>query len=201
MEHLMKLTDAKKDHYRKLAKQKGYRSRSAYKLTQLNNSYHIFNRGDKVIDFGCAPGGWLQIAGKIVGMRGTVIGIDIKQVEPIENTIILQDDIENQLIVKRILKVLGGKADVVLSDLSPNVSGIWDIDHIRQISLSKSALNLSRDLLKKGGSAVFKVFEENYLNDFKNELKIYFHKIFLNKPDASRQSSSEFYFVCLNFKS
>ncbi|HYY65750.1 MAG TPA: RlmE family RNA methyltransferase [Nitrososphaeraceae archaeon] len=196
----MRLSDARRDHYRKLAKDKGYRSRSAYKLLQLNNSYHIFRQGDKVIDLGSAPGGWLQIAKEKVGTCGRVIGIDIKELEPIDDIIIFRRDIEDQTIVDEIIGILNCKADIVLSDLSPNVSGIWDIDHARQISLTRNAWTLVQKVLKKGGTAIFKVFEGELLNRLKRELSTDFDKVLLTKPDASRQKSSELYIICLSFR-
>jgi 23S rRNA (uridine2552-2'-O)-methyltransferase len=196
----MRLSDARRDHYRKLAKDKGYRSRSAYKLLQLNNSYHIFRQGDKVIDLGCAPGGWLQVAKKEVGSCGRVIGVDIKELEPIEDVIIFRRDIEDQTIVDEIIGILNSKADIVLSDLSPNVSGIWDIDHARQISLTRNAWTLVQKVLKKGGTVIFKVFEGELLNQLKRELGTNFDKVSLAKPDASRHKSSELYIICLSFR-
>ena len=196
----MKLSDARKDHYRKLAKDKGYRSRSAYKLLQLNNSYHIFRQRNKVIDLGCAPGGWLQVAIKEVGSCGKVIGIDLKEVKPLEGAIILHGNIEDHGIIDGVIKILNSKADVVLSDLSPNVSGIWGIDHARQISLTKSAFSVAQKILKENGNAIFKVFEGDLLNEVKDDLNSNFHKALLTKPGASRQQSSELYFVCLKFR-
>jgi len=196
----LKLSDARKDHYRKLAKDKGYRSRSAYKLLQLNNSYHIFRQRNKVIDLGCAPGGWLQVAIKEVGSCGKVIGIDLKEVKPLEGAIILHGNIEDHGIIDGVIKILNSKADVVLSDLSPNVSGIWGIDHARQISLTKSAFSVAQKILKENGNAIFKVFEGDLLNEVKDDLNSNFHKALLTKPGASRQQSSELYFVCLKFR-
>jgi 23S rRNA (uridine2552-2'-O)-methyltransferase len=196
----LKLSDARKDHYRKLAKDKGYRSRSAYKLLQLNNSYHIFRQRNKVIDLGCAPGGWLQVAIKEVGSCGKVIGIDLKEVKPLEGAIILHGNIEDHGIIDGVIKILNSKADVVLSDLSPNVSGIWGIDHARQISLTKSAFSVAQKILKENGNAIFKVFEGDLLNEVKDDLNSNFHKVLLTKPGASRQQSSELYFVCLKFR-
>ena len=196
----MKLSDARKDHYRKLAKDKGYRSRSAYKLLQLHNSYHIFRQRNKVIDLGCAPGGWLQVAIKEVGSCGKVIGIDLKEVKPLEGAIILHGDIEDHGIIDGVIKILNSKADVVLSDLSPNVSGIWGIDHARQISLTKSAFGVAQKILKENGNAIFKVFEGELLNEVKDDLNSNFRKVLLTKPGASRQQSSELYIVCLKFR-
>jgi 23S rRNA (uridine2552-2'-O)-methyltransferase len=196
----LKLSDAKKDYYRKLAKDKGYRSRSAYKLLQLNNSYHIFREGNKVIDLGCAPGGWLQVLVKEIGSHGKVIGIDLKAVKPLKGAIILRSDIEDQNVINGVIKMLNSKADVVLSDLSPSVIGIWPIDHARQISLTKGALSVMQNVLKKGGNAIFKVFEGELLDEVMESLKSNFNKVLSTKPRASRQQSSELYIVCLNFK-
>jgi 23S rRNA (uridine2552-2'-O)-methyltransferase len=196
----LKLSDARKDHYRKLAKYKGYRSRSAYKLLQLNNSYHIFRQRNKVLDLGCAPGGWLQVAIKEVGSYGKVIGIDLKEVKPLQGAIILHGNIEDKGTIDGVIKILNSKADVVLSDLSPNVSGIWGIDHARQISLTKSAFSVVQKILREDGNAIFKVFEGDLLNEVKDDLNSNFHKVLLTKPGASRQQSSELYIVCLKFR-
>lgn len=196
----MRLADARKDHYRRLAKDQGYRARSAYKLLQLNNSYHVLRKGSRVADLGCAPGGWLQVATKIVGDSGMVIGIDLKPVDPVPGAVIIQGSIEDPGIMEKIAGKLGGKADAVLSDIAPNVSGVWDMDHARQISLTAAALLFARTVLRAGGSAVFKVFEGEMLNEMKAELKKNFGKVLLSKPSASRQESSELYVVCLDFR-
>ena len=196
----MRLSDARRDYYRKLAKDHGYRSRSAYKLEQLNNSYRILRPSYKVIDFGCAPGGWLQVILKEVGSSGKVVGVDIQDIEPISGAIILHNDIEDPTITDSILRLLNSKADVVLSDLAPNVSGIWDIDHARQISLTRNAFTITQKVLKKSGSAIFKAFEGELLNKLKLDLKNSFHGVIVSKPRASRQESSELYLVCLQFK-
>jgi len=196
----MRLADARRDQYRKMAKVHGYRARSAYKLLQLNNSYHIMKKGDKVVDLGCAPGGWLQVVTKLVGFTGRVTGIDLKEVDPVTGVTILQGSIEDLNTINRVIEILDGKTDVVLSDLAPEVSGLWSVDHARQISLTRSALDFARQVLREGGSAVFKVFEGEMLNDLRSELRNSFAKVFLNKPIASRQESSELYVVCIGYK-
>jgi len=196
----MRLADARRDQYRRLAKDQGYRARSAYKLLQINRSYNVLKKGDKVVDLGCAPGGWLQVAVKEVQPSGKVIGIDLKPVTPVVDAIILQGNIEDLNMLSKIEEILGSKADVVLSDLAPNVSGVWDIDHARQISLSTIALQFTQRVLRIGGSSVFKVFEGDMLKEFRSELHRNFGKVFLSKPSASRQESSELYIICLNFK-
>ena len=196
----MRLADARRDQYRRLAKDQGYRARSAYKLLQMNRSYNIIKKGDKVVDLGCAPGGWLQVAMKEVGSSGKVIGVDLKPVTPVAGATILQGSIENPNVLSKIAEILGCKADVILSDMAPNVSGVWDIDHARQISLSTIALGFARQVLRVGGSSVFKIFEGEMLKEFKSELRKSFGKVLLSKPSASRQESSELYIVCLDFR-
>src|SRR5690242_9547165 len=122
----LKLADARKDQYRRLAKESNYRSRAVYKLDQLNKSYHFLRRGTKVVDIGAAPGGWLQLASKLVGPDGLVIGIDIKEIEPITNVITITGDITKEESILLLQKTLIGKADLILSDIAPNVSGIWE---------------------------------------------------------------------------
>jgi 23S rRNA (uridine2552-2'-O)-methyltransferase len=196
----MRLADARRDQYRRLAKDQGYRARSAYKLLQMNRSYNIIKKGDRVVDLGCAPGGWLQVAMKEVGSSGKVIGVDLKPVTSVAGATILQGSIEDPNVLNNIAEILGCKADVVLSDMAPNVSGVWDIDHARQISLSTIALGFVQQVLRVGGSSVFKVFEGDMLKEFKSELRKSFGKVLLSKPSASRQESSELYIICLDFK-
>jgi 23S rRNA (uridine2552-2'-O)-methyltransferase len=194
----MRLADARRDQYRRLAKDQGYRARSAYKLLQLNSSYNILKKGDKVVDLGCAPGGWLQVAVREVGSSGKVVGVDLKLIAPVAGATILQGSIEDPNMLSKIAEILGCKADVVLSDLAPNVSGVWDIDHARQIFLSTTAFGFAQQMLRMGGNAVFKVFEGDMLNEFRLELRNSFGKVLLSKPSASRQESSELYMVCLD---
>ena len=197
----MKLADSKKDQFRRLARDQGYRSRSAFKLKQINESYRILNKGQCIVDIGCAPGGWMQIALSAVGTKGKVIGVDIKKIDPLTNAFVIQGSIEEEKIRDSILTISNSHVDVVLSDLSPNVSGNWELDHARQIDLTRNALNLSRKILKKGGKAIFKVFQGDMLNELIIELKKEFKKVIITKPNASRQVSSEIYLICLDYKS
>lgn len=196
----MKLIDAKRDYYRRLSKEQGYRSRSAYKLLQLNKSYYILKPKSIVVDLGCAPGGWLQVA-KMAVTKGKVIGVDIQKVPTIEGVTILQGDIEDTHTISSLVQILNGKANTVLSDISPSVSGIWSVDHAKQISLSKSSLNIAKQVLVRGGNAILKVFEGELLKEFKKETEECFDKVLLTKPMASRQQSSELYMVCRGFGS
>jgi 23S rRNA (uridine2552-2'-O)-methyltransferase len=196
----MKLSDARKDQYRKLAKENMYRSRSVYKLVQINKSHHILKEGMKVVDIGAAPGGWLQIASKIAGTRGTTIGIDLKEIVPIPNVITIVGNIENKDDIHKLIQLINGKADVVLSDLAPNVSGLWEMDQLKQIDLTKNALEFTKTVLKENGCALYKVFQGENTSELINYLKEFFLNVIITKPDASRKQSSEIYVVCKRFK-
>jgi 23S rRNA (uridine2552-2'-O)-methyltransferase len=198
----MKLIKAKKDQYRKLAKQQGYRSRAAFKLLQLNKSYKIIKKSNKVIEFGCAPGGWIQVVSQLVGQSGYVLGLDLKEIRPLAGTRFIKGNIEDPQLVQVILQTIGpgNKFDVVLSDMSPNVSGIWEIDHERQIHLTKHALHVSAKILASGGNAVYKIFQGASTRSFVDELAEHFALVKLSKPPASRQESSELYVICIGFK-
>jgi 23S rRNA (uridine2552-2'-O)-methyltransferase len=196
----MKLSDARKDQYRKLAKENMYRSRSVYKLVQINKSHHILKEGMKVVDIGAAPGGWLQIASKIAGTRGTTIGIDLKEIAPIPNVITIVGNIENKDDIHKLIQLINGKADVVLSDLAPNVSGLWEMDQLKQIDLTKNALEFTKTVLKENGCALYKVFQGENTSELINYLKEFFLNVIITKPDASRKQSSEIYVVCKRFK-
>ncbi len=198
----MKLTKARKDQYRKLAKQEGYRSRAAFKLLQLNKSHKILKKSDRVVEFGCAPGGWIQVVSQLVGQSGFVLGLDLKEISPLAGTRFIKGSIEDPQLTQILLQTIGpgNKFDVVLSDMSPNVSGIWEVDHERQISLTKHALHVSTKILESGGNAVYKIFQGVSTRSFVEELAIHFTLVKLSKPPASRQESSELYVICLGFK-
>ena len=196
----LKIENALRDEYRKLAKDQGFRSRSAYKLLEINNKKNLIKPNDTVLDIGCAPGGWLQVAKKISGPDGTIVGIDINPIKPIMGISTMQVDIEDKDAIDKIRKNFPYSFDVVLSDLSPKVSGIWHFDHERQISLTLVALQISSKLLKRGGNALFKIFDGTHSGDVRQEAARIFLKVSTSKPKASRQKSSEFYIVCSSFK-
>lgn len=195
----MKLIDARKDHYRKLARQEGYRSRSAYKLKELNKSYRIIGPGFYVLDLGCAPGGWTQVATKLVGNTGKVMGVDISYVEDIRSAYIIRGDIENDDIIDEVLGYFERKINSVICDLSPQVIGQWSVDHARQISLNYAAAKIMEQVLANKGNALFKVFDGEYTQEFYQFIKKKFAKVKLSKPQASRKPSSELYCVCLGY--
>ena len=156
----MRLEDARRDQYRKLAREEGYKSRAAYKLLESVRKYQLVKRGDVVLDFGAAPGGWLQVAANAVGESGLVVGVDLEPVQlNLENVVTIQSDVKSPELAVKLDRELPRKADVVLSDLSPQVMGTWDLDHYRQIDITMAAAALMGGVLRKGGNAMFKVFD------------------------------------------
>ena len=195
----MKLADAHKDHYRRLAHEQGYRSRAAFKLQELNKSYRLIGPGFNVLDLGCAPGGWTQMAMKLIGNQGKVMGIDLSYVEEIPGAHIIRENIEDEHVVDEVLSYFGRKVNAVICDLSPQVSGNWSVDHAKQISLNYDCTKIMDKVLAHKGNAVFKVFDGEFSMEFRDYVKKKFARINLTKPDASRKQSSELYLVCLGF--
>jgi len=197
----MKLIDARRDFYRKLAHQEGYRSRAAYKLKELNKSYRIIGPGFYVLDLGCSPGGWTQVATELAGNKGKVMGIDTTYVEEIPNAHIIRGNIEDESIVEEVFSYFGKKVNAIICDLSPQVIGTWAVDHAKQIALNYSATKIMDYVLAYKGNALFKVFDGEYSNEFRDYIKKKFTKVQLRKPKASRKTSSELYFICLGYLS
>ena len=196
----MRLQEAKRDYYRRSAKKQGFRSRAAYKLLEVNNSYHVILKNMYVVDLGCAPGGWLQVSARAVGPNGKVLGIDLRPVDPLPNVEVIRGTVDDDFLSEKILDSLGRKASVLLSDLAPNVSGIWQLDHARQISLTQNAVSIAEKILVRNGSVVLKAFEGEMFNELRDELKRKFSRVHLYKPRSSRKESSEIYLVCLGYK-
>lgn len=189
----------KKDFYYKKAKLEGLRSRAAYKLEQLDKKFSIFKGVKKVLDLCCAPGGWLQYSLSRVGNDGLVIGVDLVEIAPLPNVHFIQGDITREETLRKIIKVANGKVDLVLSDCSPNVSGIWEVDHARQIYLAETSLEIAKKVLRKGGKFVVKVFQGDLFNEYLGKIKMYFRKVKVTKPEASRKESAEMYIIALSF--
>jgi len=189
------------DRYYKKAKQEGYRSRAAYKLLELQQRYRLLRPGDKVVDLGAAPGGWLQVAAKIIGQNGKVIGVDLQEMEPFpeRNITMLQGDVGAGEIQSKITELLAGPADAVISDMAPKLSGIRDADMARALELNQLAFAVAVQLLRPGGSLLVKSFMNNDLQHFTAELKQHFSEVLRTKPEATRQGSSEFYFFAKGF--
>jgi 23S rRNA (uridine2552-2'-O)-methyltransferase len=194
--------ERKRDYYYKKAKEEKYRSRAAYKLLQAVEKYHFMRNGDVVIDLGAAPGGWLQAAQKVVGKKGFVLGVDLRRIEPFpeENVRTIMGDITEQETLEQILDILPRKADVVISDASPNISGIWEVDHARQIDLAQRALEIALETLKPQGNFFVKVFQGDMLDDFAKKVDGHFEVVRVIKPKASRAKSSEIFILGLRLK-
>jgi len=196
----MRLEDAKRDQYRKLAREEGYKSRAAYKLLENVRKYQLIKRGDIVLDFGAAPGGWLQVAAEAAGDSGLVVGVDLEPVHLAEGNIVtIQSDVRSPELSVKLEKALPRKADVVLSDLSPQVMGTWDLDHYRQVEITLAAAGLMGGFLRKGGNAMFKVFDGERFGEMRSVLSKQFQRVQITKPKASRKGSAELYLVCLGF--
>lgn len=176
------------DQYVRKAREQGYRSRAAFKLLELDSVEKILKPGMTVIDLGAAPGGWSQVAAQKVGPKGTVIAIDLLQIAPISGVTVVQGDFREKLPE-------GVKADVILSDLSPNLSGIANVDQARALELSLGALDVCRKALKPGGVFVVKAFQGEAFEDLRARLKERFVKVKVVKPSASRGESRETYAV------
>lgn len=196
----MRYSDAKRDHYRKLAKKEGYRSRASYKLMQMDKKYDLIPFDGIVVDFGAAPGGWMQVASNKVGPIGVVLGIDIKKIFPISNTVSLELDVFDSEISNKIMKIIPEKADVVLSDIAPDIIGVWQVDHLKQIDMVLKIIDLFPIILKPGGNVVLKIFEGESTRDTLDHVRKIFQKVHISKPAASRGKSSELYFICLGYK-
>jgi 23S rRNA (uridine2552-2'-O)-methyltransferase len=190
-----------RDSYFRKAQIQGYRSRAAYKLIELQRRFRLLKTGDRVVDLGAAPGGWLQVAAKMVGPGGKVVGVDLQPIAPFQETgiVTVQGDITTDEVQKVVIELLGGPAHCVISDLAPKLSGIRDADNARCLELNRAALDIAVRLLKPGGHFLLKSFMSNDLHAFTRELKSSFRVIERTRPDATRQASSEFYFCAKGF--
>ena len=189
----------KRDYYYRLAKAEQYRTRAAYKLLQAVEKYGFIKPGDVVVDLGAAPGGWTQVSIKIVGETGFVLGIDLKIIETFTeaNVRSVVGDITESETDEVIREFLPRAADVVVSDVSPNVSGVWEVDHARQVDLARKSLQIAVSVLRVGGNFFAKVFQGDMLNDFAYELRQCFGSVRFVKPKASRRKSAELYILGL----
>jgi len=196
------LRQRKKDQFHRLAKARGFRSRASFKLLQINKRYRFIRTGQRVLDLGAAPGGWLQAAHDIVGERGFVVGVDQQEISRLSynNVITMVGDIMQPELIDEIKNGAGGVGfDVVLSDLAPNVSGVWEVDHARQIELARCAVRLGEQLLRGSGNMLVKVFQGSETKAFQTEMSALFREFRIVKPPASRPESAELYFLGLGF--
>ena len=185
----------RRDIYVRQSKIDGYRARSAYKLMEINEKFKIFKGGISVIDIGAAPGSWSQYVAKTV-KSGRLISIDLKPMEPIDNNIQIQGDFMELTIQNEIKKYIGNKADVVMSDMAVNTTGIKNIDSIQTGELCKEAMIFSKDMLAKNGFFISKIFMGSTFNEIVAEGKKFFKEVKVFKPKSSRKDSKESFIIC-----
>jgi len=189
------------DPFVKKAQLDGYRSRSAYKLTELNEKDRLIRPAMRIMDLGSAPGGWSQVAGKLVGAKGRVLATDILPMEPIKNVDFIQGDFTDEAVVAQLLGWLGGgKFDLIISDIAPNITGIDSADQASSMYFLELALDTVRQTLKPGAAFVAKMFQGSGSDQYVKDLRTSFEKVLIRKPAASRAESREVYIVAKGFK-
>ena len=189
------------DPYVAEAQRLGYQSRAAFKLIELDDRFRLLLPGRAVVDLGCAPGGWTQVAVERVGARGIVVGVDLAETAPIAGAKILRADVHDPAMVTAIRAELGGLADVVLSDLAPATTGHAATDHLRIVALAEAAFAVASEILRPGGVFVAKVFQGGAEGPLLAQLKRAFSELRHAKPPASRAQSAETYVVAKGFRS
>lgn len=190
----------RKDSYYKLAKKEGYKSRAAYKLKEMNKKYNLYGRKSYVLDAGCAPGGWSQVALETV-KNGRVVGVDLIEVRGVNdpNFFFIQGDLTQDETVEEIKKYAYA-FDCVISDAAPNTAGQRLLDHVNSVELVGIIFELTKKMLKVGGNFCFKLFEGEDRDKLVKSIRPYFDMVKMYVPDATRKSSFEMYIVCKGFK-
>jgi 23S rRNA (uridine2552-2'-O)-methyltransferase len=188
------------DPYVARAKREGYRSRAAFKLLEIDEKYKILKPGQKIVDLGAAPGGWSQIAAKVVGPKGKVVGIDLLPIDPMARVEFIELDFLDESAPGKLIEMLGGPADVVMSDMAANTTGHKKTDHLRIIGLAEAAIYFAREILAPGGAFVAKVFQGGTENQLLADLKRDFAVVRHVKPAASRSDSAELYVLATGFR-
>ncbi len=188
------------DPYVQKAQKEGYRSRAAFKLLELHERFHLIKPGDAVVDLGCAPGGWLQVAAEIAGGKANIIGIDLKEIEQVAGTHSFVLDFNDDAAPEILKQALGGKANLVMSDMAANATGHAATDHIRIMSLCELAYDFAREVLAPGGHFICKVLKGGTEGAMLASMKRDFDTVKHAKPKASRDDSAESYVVALGFR-
>ena len=185
----------RRDTYVRKSKVDGYRARSAYKLIEIDEKFKIFKGGISVIDIGAAPGSWSQYVSKVV-KSGKLISIDLKKIEPIDNSVQIRGDFTDSQIQEEIKKYIRAKVDVVMSDMAVNTTGIKNIDSIQTGELCKEAMFFAKDILNNNGYFISKIFMGSTFNEIVAEGKKFFKEVKVFKPKSSRKDSKESFIVC-----
>ncbi|MFX1482277.1 MAG: RlmE family RNA methyltransferase [Promethearchaeota archaeon] len=186
--------ERKKEHYYRAAKRHGYRSRSAYKLRQIAKSEKLLHGVDRVVELCSSPGGWTQVLRELDPSL-QIVAVDLNSMSPVEGVKFIQGDILDEETIDRIRALTGGSVDLVLSDCSPKVSGNWDLDVARQLSLVEGTIEIAHGLLGRKGKVLTKVFQGPGFQEFMLSIRKRFSKVKLIKPDASRKTSAEIYLL------
>lgn len=183
-----------RDPYVTQARERGYRSRAVFKLEQLDRRHRLLRPRMTVVDLGAAPGGWSQYAAGRVGPEGRVVANDLQPMEPIRGVAFIQGDFRAQAVLQALLGAMDGrKADLVISDMAPNMSGVRSVDQPRALSLAELALQLAQDLLRPGGGFLVKLFQGEGFEAYVGACRARFPKVVLEKPNASRERNREVY--------
>ena len=188
------------DPYVAEARRLGYRSRAAFKLIELDERFRLLQPGQRVVDLGCAPGGWTQVAVARVGRHGVVVGVDVTETAPLPGATLLTADIRDPATLAAIGNALGGPADIVLSDMAPAATGHAATDHLRIVTLAEDAFAVASEILKPGGAFVAKVFQGGAEGQLLAALRRDFAELRHAKPPASRAESAETYVVATGFR-
>lgn len=190
-----------RDPFVKKARSEGYRSRAAFKLLEIHQKDKLFQPGMTVVDLGAAPGGWTQVVAEILGDRGQIVAMDILPMEPLPGVKILQGDFTEPEVFDNLQQLLkNNSVDLVISDMAPNLSGERSVDQPKAMYLVELALELARLILKPDGGLLVKVFQGQGFDEFLKQLRLYFKKVVIRKPKASRGRSAEVYVLCKGFK-
>jgi len=189
------------DPYVKQAQKDGYRSRAAYKLLELNEKDKLIRPGMLLMDLGSAPGGWSQVAGRLVGHQGRVLASDILPMDSLENVDFIQGDFSDDKVFQQILDKLDGRQpDLIISDMAPNISGVAAADQASSMYLADLVLDMVRQVLKPNGNFAIKIFQGEGSDEYLKDVRSSFEKVVVRKPDASRSRSREVYYVAKGFK-
>lgn len=192
--------ERRRDYYYRKAKRERYRSRASYKLKQLDYRFDLIRPGNIVVDLGASPGGWSQVAKELVGPEGKVFALDLARMAPIEGVVFVRGDIRDSTTVKRLKEMIPEGADVVISDMSPNISGNYSYDHARSVELCEHALDFASSVLREGGNFLCKMFYGDMSRRFVGLVRARFSEVHLHHPKASRPTSSEMYVVGIGFR-
>ena len=194
------LREHKLDPYVLAAKKDGYRSRASYKLIDLDRRYGFLSKGARVLDLGCAPGGWSQVAISKIGPTGKLVASDILTMLPIDGVTFIQGDFSDEIVVQSILGEFScSRADVVMSDMAPNLSGVNAVDQPRSLYLADLAVEIASKILVSGGSFIVKLFHGEGFDAFVRYCRESFNRVNIRKPDSSRAKSREVYLVAEGF--